>query len=608
MSEHSMMVDALIYLTAAVVCVPLMSALGLGSVLGYLLAGCLIGPSLLGLVRDVHAIMHVAELGVVLMLFVIGLELDPKRLWEMRAKVFGGGALQLLACTVVLFAGALAAGLSWRAALIAALSLSLSSTAIAMQVMAERNLVNAPIGRAGFGVLLFQDLAAIPIIGLVSLLSPRAAEGGAGLQAAGKGLLAIVVVVGAGRYLMRPLLRVMAKTHLREVFTAFSLLLVLGIAQVMELAGLSMALGAFLAGVLLAGSEYRRALETDIEPFKGLLLGLFFMAVGMTVDLKLLFEEPLWVLMLLFGFTALKLLALLAVARVLGVAKREHFLFSALLAQGGEFAFVVFGVARARNALPEHWEAVLTVVVALSMALTPLLLLLEGRLTAARAQAEARADDEIEDENPDVIIAGFGRFGQIVGRLLLASGVKATVLDHDPDQIELLRRFDFRVYYGDATRLDLLHAAGAEKAKLLVNAIDDVEDSLELVDLAREHFPKLRILARARNVTHYAALKARNVEIVERETFEAALALGRRALERLSVAPYEAKERVDAFRRHNVRMLDSLVPHFHDENKRMSLAKAGREELERQFERDRAALDHHHSSQGWQPDGTTHSA
>jgi glutathione-regulated potassium-efflux system ancillary protein KefC len=234
--------------------------------------------------------------------------------------------------------------------------------------------------------------------------------------------------------------------------------------------------------------------------------------------------------------------------------------------------------------------------------------LIEGRISAARAHAEARADDEIEDQDAEVIIAGFGRFGQIIGRLLLASGVKATVLDHDPDQVDLLRRFGFRVYYGDATRLDLLHAAGADKARVLIDAIDDVEDSLELVDLARAHFPKLRILARARNVTHYVELRSRNVEVIERETFESALALGRRALERLSVSPYEAKERVDAFRRHNVRMLDSLVPHFHDENKRMSLAKAGREELERQFERDRAALDHHHGAHAWLPDGDTHAA
>jgi glutathione-regulated potassium-efflux system ancillary protein KefC len=597
MSEHGVLVNALIYLGAAVICVPIMSALRLGSVLGYLIAGCLIGPSLLGLVSDVHAIMHVAELGVVLMLFVIGLELDPKRLWELRAKVFGGGAAQLAACALALFVGGLVAGLSWQAALVAALSLSLSSTAIAMQTMTERNLVNAPLGRTGFGVLLFQDLAAIPIISLVSFLSPEAKSGN--LLDALKGVAAIVLVVGVGRYLTRPMLRIVAKTHLREVFTAFALLLVMGIAQVMALAGLSMALGAFLAGVLLAGSEYRRALETDIEPFKGLLLGLFFMGVGMSIDLQLLLQQPLRVLALLAGFQLLKLAALQLVGRALGVAKPERFLFAALLAQGGEFAFVVFGVARQSGALSAAWEPLLTLIVALSMALTPLLLLLADRIGARYRSASVRADDEIDEHDAQVIIAGFGRMGQIVGRLLLANGTRATVLDHDPDQVEFLRRFGFRVYYGDATRLDLLHAAGAAKASLLVNAIDDVEDSLELTDLVREHFPKLKMLARARNVTHYGELKRRGVQVVERETFESALMLGRHALEQLDVSPYEAKERVDVFRRHNVRLLDSLIPHFNDENKRMSLAKAGREELERQFERDRAALERpqHHA---WQ--------
>ncbi|HEX6239272.1 MAG TPA: glutathione-regulated potassium-efflux system protein KefC [Polyangiales bacterium] len=588
MSEHSLLVDALIYLAAAVICVPILTALGLGSVLGYLVAGCLIGPSLLGFVRDVHAIMHVAELGVVLMLFVIGLELDPKRLWELRSKVFGGGALQLGACVAVLFPGGMLAGLEWRAALVAALAVSLSSTAIAMQTMGERNLVNAPLGRTTFGVLLFQDLAAIPIMGAVSLLS-ASGEGASAVDAL-KGVAAIVLVVGVGRYLTRPALRAVAKTHQREVFTAFALLLVMGIAQVMALAGLSMALGAFLAGVLLASSEYRRALETDIEPFKGLLLGLFFMSVGMSIDLALLREQPLLVAALLLGFQVAKFAALWLVGRLLGVAASERPLFAALIAQGGEFAFVVFGVARQAGSLDSTWEPLLTLTVALSMALTPLLLIAVDRISARYASREQRADDEIDEHDAQVIIAGFGRVGQIVGRLLLASGLRATVLDHDPDQVESLRRFGFRVYYGDATRLDLLHTAGADKALLLVNAIDDIEDNLELTDLVREHFPKLRIVARARNVTHYSELKRRGVELVERETFEAALLIGRRALESLDVAPYEAKERVDAFRRHNIKLLDSLIPHFADENKRMSLAKAGREELERQFEQERAAL------------------
>jgi glutathione-regulated potassium-efflux system ancillary protein KefC len=597
MNHHGPMQDALIYLAAAVVCVPILSVLRLGSVLGYLVAGCLVGPYLLGFVRDVHAIMSVAELGVVLMLFVIGLELELDRLWTLRRKVFFGGSLQLLVCSLLLFAGLAALGLPSGAALIAAAALSLSSTAIAMQTLAERNLTNTPLGRGVFGVLLFQDLAAIPIIGLVALVAPAAGEpSDSGVVL--KGVLAIALVVGIGRFLTRPVLRVIANTGLREVFTAFALLLVLGIAQLMALAGLSMALGAFLAGVLLADSEYRRALETDIEPFKGLLLGLFFMSVGMSIDFGLLLEQPGHVLLLVLGFQALKLLGLWLIAPPLEVAQRQRVLFAALLAQGGEFAFVVFGVARGARALPGQWEGLLTLSVALSMALTPLLLALCDQL-AKRDPRNAREADAIESEDAQVIIAGFGRFGQIVGRLLFASGIRATVLDHDPDQIETMRRFGFRVFYGDATRLDLLRAAGADKADVLVNAIDDVEDSLELVDTVREHFPKLEILARARNVGHYVQLKQRRVTVVERETFESALRLGRQALSTLGVQPFEARERVDRFRRHNVRLLDSLIPHFNDEARRLSLAKSGRAELERQFEEERAELERGRGHLGW---------
>ena len=595
-----MLFDALIYLAAAVVCVPLASRYKLGSVLGYLAAGCLIGPHVLGLVQDVEAIMSFAELGVVLMLFVIGLELDPKRLWELRRSVFVGGALQLLSSTTALVMGGLLLGLPWQASLISALALSLSSTAIAMQTMTERNLTAAPIGQAAFGVLLFQDLAAVPIIGLVPLLAPHGSNEPFQITDALKGVAAILLVIGVGRYLTRPILQIVARTGLRDVFTAFSLLLVLGIAQVMALAGLSMALGAFLAGVLLAGSEYRRALETDIEPFKGLLMGLFFIAVGMSIDFGLLAEKPLMVFSVLLGFQFLKLLSLFVIARRLEVAKTQRLLFSSLLAQGGEFAFVVFGVTRASEALPDHYEDLLTLTVALSMALTPFLILLRDKAAARSAEAQ-REDDVIETEGESVIIAGFGRVGQIIGRLLYASGLQATVLDHDPDQIELLRRFGFRVFYGDATRADLLEAAGAGKAKLLINAIDDIEDSLELADIVRERFPNLRMIARARNVTHYLELRERGVEVIERETFEAALSLGRRALEQLGRPPFEAQELSNRFKRHNIRTLAAMSANYADEAERVSFAKAAREELEEQFERDRASLRSSvGESKGWQ--------
>lgn len=598
-----MMVDALVFLAAAVVCVPIAIRLRLGSVLGYLCAGSLIGPHALGLVRNVQSILHFSELGVVLMLFVIGLELDPRRLWGMRRTVFGGGSLQLGSTAIVLGGTGVLLGLPWQAALIAGLALALSSTAIAVQTMTERNLVGTPLGQASFGVLLFQDLAAIPIMSLVPVLASTPAARAPSLDLAGalKGAAAIVLVVGIGRYLTRPVLRAAARTDLREVFTAVALLLVLGTAQLMTLAGLSMGLGAFLAGVLLASSEFRHALESDLEPFKGLLLGLFFIAVGMSIDFELLAARPLLVLGLVLGFQALKAGMLAAIAPSLGAAPGQRWLLAALLAQGGEFAFVVFGVARQARALPGQWEALLTLAVALSMALTPLLIALSDRLDLARATKSQPAADVIQSDGTQVIIAGFGRFGQIVGRLLFASGIRATVLDHDPDQIQMLRRFGFRVFYGDATRVDLLEAAGARRARLLVNAIDDIDESLELVDRVREHFPDLRIVSRARNVTHYFRLRERGVDVIERETFEAAMALGRRTLVALGVGPYEARERADRFRRHNMRSLEALLPHLGDEARRVSMVAAAREELERQFERDAAALDPLGGA-GWQAD------
>ena len=592
MNEHGLLFEAMVYLAATVIFVPLASRFRLGSVLGYLIAGCAIGPWGLRLVQDVAAIMHFAEFGVVLMLFLIGLELDPKRLWAMRQAVFRGGALQMGVTGVVLALGGMAAGLPWQAALVAGLALALSSTAIAVQTMRERGVLASPIGTGAFAVLLFQDIAAIPLIALVPLLAmgPKASDDGGSLHAVLKIVGAVGAVVVLGRYLTRPLLRIVAKTGLREVFTGFALLLVIGIALIMSAAGISMALGAFLAGILLAGSEYRHALETDIEPFKGLLMGLFFIAVGMSIDFGLVASRPLLILSLVVGFTLLKGGALRLLARPLAIPKGQHWLFACLLAQGGEFAFVVFGVAGQAQLLPGQWDAILTLVVALSMAVTPLALLVHDRL-ALRTAAEDRPADPIESHGAPIIIAGFGRFGQIVGRLLFASGLRATVLDHDVDQIDLLRKFDFRVFYGDATRLDLLHAAGAAEARLLVIAVDSQEASLKLVDLARQHFPNLAIVARARNISHWVALRSRGVDLIERETFESALRIGRRALERLGIAPYEARERADRFRRHNLAQLDELLPIFGDAAKRLSAARAGRAQLEKQFAEEKDALD-----------------
>ena len=589
------MLEALVFLAAAVICVPIAARLGLGSVLGYLIAGALIGPWGLKLVADVESTQNLAELGVVLMLFVIGLELEPRRLKAMRMEVFGGGSLQIAACGALLMALMLAFGLPWQAALVAGLALALSSTAIAVQSLTERNELGTPTGRSAFGILLFQDIAAIPLIALVPILGHADKAGSDPLWL--KLLLAAAAIAGVvviGRYFTRPAMRVIVRLRIRELFTAFALLLVIGIAELVSLAGLSMGLGAFLAGVLLADSEFRHALESDIEPFKGLLLGLFFISVGMTIDFGLLASKPGMVALLLGGFLLLKIATLYIVARILDITERQRWLFAFLLAQGGEFGFVVFGSARIAGVISPQWEALLTITVALSMAVTPMLLLAHDRFICTKARQE-REPDTIDQTGP-VIIAGFGRFGQIVGRLLLANDIRPVVLDHDPDQIDTVRRFGYTVFYGDATRLDLLQAAGAAKARLLVNAIDGVEESLALVDRVRENFPDLPIISRARNVTHYLELRLRGVQVIERETFESALRAGRSALEALGVDRFRAREMADIFRRHNLAAVESQMSTFKDETRYMAAAKAGREELEQSFARDRERFEKEHGS------------
>jgi len=602
-----MLTDALIYLAAAVICVPIAQRFRLGAVLGYLIAGAIIGPWGLKFVSDVEAILHFSEFGVVLMLFVIGLELEPKRLVEMRKGVFGGGSLQLGLTGMALALGAAAMGMDWTVALLAGLALALSSTAIAVATMNERNFLPTPTGQSGFAILLFQDIAAIPLLAVIPLVGAAALTGNAtgtpghAWMAAAKAFGAIAAVVVIGLYLTRPLLRLVAGTNLREVFTASALLLVIGIAQIMSLVGLSMGLGAFLAGVLLASSEYRHALETDIEPFKGLLLGLFFISVGMAMDFGLLLSQPAAVAMLLAGFLALKLVTLWLAARIIGVTSRQRWLFAILLSQGGEFGFVVFGAAHTAGLLSKEWAALLNMTIALSMATTPLLLLFHDWWSARSECAGGKRDqaDVIDQQEARVIIAGFGRFGQIIGRLLFANGINAVVLDHDPDQIEMLRKFGFKVFYGDAARLDLLRAAGADRATLLVNAIDDVEDSLLLTDSVRENFPRLKMIARARNVTHYVELRSRGVEVVERETFEGAIKAGRHTLEALGIDRFRARDMANIFRRHNIGAMEALIPVFKDEASRVSAAQVGRDELAALFARDRDQFESEHSSKGW---------
>ncbi|MFZ2309072.1 MAG: glutathione-regulated potassium-efflux system protein KefC [Rhodoferax sp.] len=594
--EHTptWLINSFIYLSAAVIAVPLSRALGLGSIIGYLAAGIAIGPWGLGFVTNVQDILHFAEFGVVLMLFLVGLELEPKRLWSLRRPIFGWGSTQMLGCAAALFAVAQVAGVAWPIALVGALGLALSSTAIALQVLGERNLLPTGSGQAGFSILLFQDVAAIPILALLPLLGQHFEPNQApALVERSQEAIKIIAVIGGivlgGRLALRPLFRWIAASKTPEIFTAASLLLVVGIAALMQLVGLSMALGAFLAGVLLAESEYRRELETNIEPFKGLLLGLFFIAVGMGVDFGVLRQAPLQMAAIVVVFMAVKAVVLYTMATRLELPYQERPVLTLLLAQGGEFAFVVFQAAAGAQVLPAQTASLLIGAVAVSMLLSPLVLVAIDKLLLPRyANCGVIPMEEIsEPQDAPVLIAGFGRYGQIVSRVLLAQGQPCTVLDHDAEMIEAARRFGYRVFYGDATRLDLLRTAGAETARVLVVAVDDVSQSLDIVDLAQAHFPALQIVARARDVTHWNQLRDRGVMLVQRELFESSLHSARSVLELLGQPLDTAEHAIQRFREHNLQLFEQLHPHYKDSAKLISVIKQGRQQLEEQMARER---------------------
>ncbi|QEA11984.1 glutathione-regulated potassium-efflux system protein KefC [Comamonas flocculans] len=584
------------YLAAAVIAVPLTRALGLGAIVGYLAAGIAIGPWGMALVSNVQDILHFAEFGVVLMLFLIGLELQPSRLWSMRRPIFGLGGAQMLSCTLLLGAAAWLWGLPWRTGLVAALGLALSSTAIALQILAERNLIRSEGGQHAFSILLFQDIAAIPILALLPLLGAT----GNALPGTGEALLAEVLktlgVVGAiilgGRLMLRPVLRWVAQSKTPEIFTATSLFLVVGIAMLMVVMDLSMALGAFLAGVLLADSEYRSELETDIEPFKGLLLGLFFIAVGMSIDFGVLLASPLKMLALVAGFLSLKAVAIYFLARATGMPEQERPVFTLLLTQGGEFAFVVFQTAMNFQALPSDIGSMLIAAVTLSMLLGPLLLVpMDRALQRHYAQSNPHQGTPdaalVEPQRAPVIIAGFGRYGQIVARVMLAQGVPTTVLDHSVEMLEVAHTFGYRVFFGDATRARLLRKAGAEHARVLMVAVDTPQQSIKIVQVARKHFPHLQIVARARDISHWHALRDLGVTLVERELFESSLQSAKAVLQCMGLDEMESRHTVERFRAYNLELAERLYPHHKDRERFIAAARQGREQLVEQMARER---------------------
>ncbi len=571
MNTNTVLFQALVYLAASVVAVPIAKRVGLGSVLGYLIAGAVIGPYALHLVGNQADVMGFAEFGVVILLFLIGLEVRPALLWTMRAAIFGLGLAQLLGIGAVLALAAIILGLPWPQAIAAGAVLAMSSTAIVLQTLEEKGMRRGPVGTAAFGVLLFQDLSVIPLLVLLPLLGTthgaRAETHGLhGWVHAVAVLAAVTIIITAGRYLTGPIFRFIADARLREIFTATTLLLVIAVTVLMQGVGVSPALGAFLAGVMLAENEFRRELEADIEPFRGILLGLFFITVGASLDFNLVARHPFVVLGLTVGLMALKAEGMTRLARLFHMPPADARMVGVSLCQGGEFAFVLTGFVVGAHVLPHHIGALLNAVVAMSMVLTPLAFLAHERMMTMPERSDGPVPEAPSfDATPDVIVAGYGRFGQISGRLIRANGFRTSVLDISTTQIDLLRRFGQRVHYGDASRIELLQAAGADKAKLLVVAIDDREKALELVEAARQAFPDLVILARAWDRRAAYELLDRGADEVERESFEGALALGRTALMRLGLHPHQAHRAAAIFRRQDKRFFHKLRPLFGDE-------------------------------------------
>lgn len=580
--------QTLIYLAATVVSVPLSKRLGLGSVLGYLAAGAVIGPWGVKLISDVENVLHFAEFGVVLFLFLVGLELQPSRLWELRRSVFGMGGLQVGATTVVLGAIGLLLGLPLPAAFVAGFGLALSSTAFALQLLAEKNELTTEYGRAAFGILLFQDLAVIPVLAALPFLGVSVAESSGPMWLSGLKVLGVLAgVVLFGKFVMKPLFRLVASSHSQEVFTATALLIVAGTALLVNAVGLSMGLGAFLAGVMLADSDYRHELEADIEPFKGLLLGLFFIAVGMSVHLGLLLERPVAVVVLVLGLTAVKALLLFGLGKLTLKDSEAAASLGVVISQGGEFAFVLYGVAVGFKILDQTTSNLLILAVGLSMAVTPLLFAVYAKVLRPRLKPRIQREfDVLPDEATPVIVAGFGRVGQVVGRVLRAKRITFTAMDSNPEHIDFIKKFGARVFYGDASRLDLLRAAKADKAKIFVLAIDDMEASLRTAQAVLQHFPNLTIFARARNRQHAYRLLDLGIKHVMRETFSSSLEMTGDILQELGMTYSEARGAMDRFRDHDEQLLLQNYKFANDQAKLQELAKHARTELERIFSED----------------------
>jgi monovalent cation:proton antiporter-2 (CPA2) family protein len=594
MDQNNFYIQAMVYLAAAVLFVPLAKRLGLGSVLGYLLAGVVIGPYVLGFIgQEGQDLMHAAEFGVVMMLFLIGLELEPSLLWRLRKSILGMGSLQVIGTIIIVGALAMATGMPWQQALATGAVMSMSSTAIVMQTLREKSLMKTTAGQSAFSVLLFQDIAVIPMLALFPLLATLPPKGGdthsssqwlehlpAWLHAVVV-LAAVAAIVVAGRLVVSPVLRIVARSRSREVFTASSLLIIISITVLMSLVGLSPALGAFVAGVVLANSEYRHELESDIDPFKGLLLGLFFIAVGASIDFSFILSQPLRVLAWVAGLLAAKTVILFGLARAFRLSTEQNLIFSTSLSQVGEFAFVLLSFTLTQGILPQETVNLFVAVVAITMALTPLMILFNEHLLLPRIDTELKEEkpaDEIDEKNP-VIIAGFGHFGNTVGRFLRANRIRATYLDLDSDRVDVLRRLGFKVFYGDASRYDLLHAAGADDAKIIIIAIDDAAKRLEMVETVKKHFPHLHILVRSSH--RYDAYDLMNAGMlhVYRESVDTSVRLGVDAMKLLGYRSYTAKRLAKTFIKLDEQNLKKLAS-IRNQDEYISTARQFIEEIE----------------------------
>jgi monovalent cation:proton antiporter-2 (CPA2) family protein len=583
MHSDSLLINALYYLLAAVIAVPLFKRMGLGSILGYLFAGIVLGPHALGIIEDPESVLHFAEYGVILLLFVIGLELAPEKLWSMRNHIVVLGGSQVLLTGLVIGFGMVML-MAIPLAFVLGVTLALSSTALAIQLMSEERILASPLGRKGFSILLLQDLAVIPILIAVSVLAPVTT--GASTSAWYITILALVGVVAFGRFGLSELLAAVARSNNREVMSAASLLIVIGIAVLMNAVGLSMGLGAFLAGIMLANSDYRHQLESDIEPFKGMLLGLFFIAIGMTLNLELLWARPLRFVLLALGLVFVKTVIITAILRWRHVSLKEGIQLGLILSQGGEFAFVVLSQGQQAMLFDAALAEQLTLIVGLSMAFTSPLVILYRRIGRSRSVEQPDQDRHWDSHQPEVIIAGFGRFGQIIGRLLRARHIPFTAMDKDSAHVEFVKQFGNRLFYGDLTRVDLLRSAGIKHAKILVVAVNDVAQSLAIIDLAREQNVRIKIIARAVDRFHAYELYKRKVESVVRETFASSLEAATETLEQLGYTEGQALEVAKRFRLHDEELLERSAQHLEEMEELRNIARQGRRELELLFEED----------------------